>query len=81
MVWLQGEQLALRIYLDAVASDRFTWRIPGIPVPSGAEGMPQPALAPVGPAVQTPLTGFPEPVTCITWCVQSAWQHPGLRAG
>ncbi len=49
MVWLQGEQLALRIYLDAVASDRFTWRIPGIPVPSGAEGMPQPALAPVGP--------------------------------
>ncbi|DBB12599.1 TPA: hypothetical protein ACH3X3_005387 [Trebouxia sp. C0006] len=42
-----GEQLALRIYLDAVASDRLTWRIPGIPVPSGAEGMPQPALAPV----------------------------------
>ncbi|KAL0033716.1 hypothetical protein WJX77_002280 [Trebouxia sp. C0004] len=44
-----GEQLALRIYLDAVATDRLTWRIPGIPVPSVAEGMSQPALAPVMP--------------------------------
>lgn len=49
MVWLQGEQLALRIYLDAVATDRLTWRIPGIPVPSGAEGMSQPAPAPAMP--------------------------------
>lgn len=49
IVYLQGEQLALRIYLDAVANDRLTWRIPGIPMPSGAEGMSQPALAPVIP--------------------------------
>lgn len=54
MVWLQGEQLALRIYLDAAATDRLTWRIPGIPVPSGAEGMPQPALAPAMPQAAPP---------------------------
>ncbi|KAA6423147.1 MAG: crossover junction endonuclease MUS81-like, partial [Trebouxia sp. A1-2] len=49
-----GEQLALRIYLDAAATDRLTWRIPGIPVPSGAEGMPQPALAPAMPQAAPP---------------------------
>ena len=61
MSWLQGEQLALRIYLDAVATDRLTWRIPGVPVPSGVEGMPQPALAPVGPQAaptRTPSQAF-----------------------
>lgn len=54
IVYLQGEQLALRIYLDAVANDRLTWRIPGIPMPSGAEGMSQPALAPSYPKQRRP---------------------------
>ena len=48
----QGQELALRLYQDAVEAGRLDWRIPGVPLKAGAEGSSQQAASRAPPHVQ-----------------------------
>lgn len=83
---LQGEKLAARIYHKAVADNHITWRIPGVPPPSGPEDAPQPAPSPALPRAapaRPPSQAFRNQshASHVVYSQHSSTPHDGTHGG